>query len=108
MPTRRPWSEALIWTTALKDGAISDEAQDVLGIVEGAYAAYSPSHTGLHLYFLLPQGFVFDRDEYYINNRNSGMEIYLPGVTRHFLTLPRGVGIWWSVLSSCRCSLRSI
>lgn len=71
----------------VKDGVISGEAQDVLGIAEGAYAEYSPSHTGLHLYFLLPQGFVFDRDEYYINNRNNGMEIYLPGVTRHFLTL---------------------
>ena len=66
---------------------ISDEAQDVLGIVGDAYAEYSPSHTGLHLYFLLPRGFVFDREEYYINNRKNRKEIYLPGVTRHFLTL---------------------
>lgn len=71
----------------VKDDVISGAAQDVLDIVEGAYAEYSPSHTGLHLYFLLPQGFVFDCDEYYINNRNNRMEIYLPGVTRRFLTL---------------------
>ena len=69
------------------DGMISEAARDVLEILPGAYAEFSPSGTGIHGYFRMPEGFVFDRDEYYINNRKNGMEIYLPGVTKHFLTL---------------------
>ena len=71
----------------ITDGRITTSAQAVLDTLPAAYVEYSPSHTGLHLYFLLPDGFTFDRDEYYVNNRKNGMEIYLPGVTRHFLTL---------------------
>ena len=66
---------------------LSDAAQAVLHILPTAYAEYSPSHTGVHLYFTLPQGFEFDRNAYYINNRNAGMEIYLPGATKHFMTV---------------------
>lgn len=69
------------------DGVISEAAQDVLYLFSDAYVEFSPSGTGLHGYFLLPEGIAFDRDEYYINNRKNKMEIYLPGVTKHFLTL---------------------
>ena len=73
------------------DGVISEAAQDVLYLFSDAYVEFSPSGTGLHGYFLLPEGTAFDRDEYYINNRKNKMEIYLPGVTKHFLTLTGNV-----------------
>lgn len=69
------------------DGALDERAEQVLSIMPEAWAEYSPSHTGLHLYFVVPDSFVFDRDAYYVNSHKQGMEIYLPGVTSHFMTV---------------------
>lgn len=76
------------------DGVLSEEhssltenAQKVLGILPDAFAELSPSGTGLHLYFVIPDGFAFDRDVYYINNRKMGMEFYAPEATNRFLTV---------------------
>ena len=73
------------------DGVLSDSAQSVLELLPGALAEVSPSETGLHLFFLVPAGFSFDADAYYINNRKKGMEIYLPREKAHFMTLTGAV-----------------
>ncbi len=41
----------------------------------------------MHLFFLVPDGFVFDKDEYYINNRKLGIEVYFADTTNRFLTV---------------------
>ena len=66
---------------------ISDTAQDILDVLPSAYAEYSPSRTGLHLFFTVPDGFAFDRERYFINNRSIGVEIYLPNATKRFMTV---------------------
>ena len=62
-------------------------AQKILSLLPDAYAEISPSGTGLHLFFTVPAGFVFDRGRFYINNRKTGVEIYLPCATKHFMTV---------------------
>src|SRR5699024_4599357 len=51
-----------------------------------AYTEISPSGEGLRILFLAP-GFRYDDNEYYINNRNNGLEIYLPGMTNKYVTV---------------------
>ena len=67
--------------------SLSENAQKVLSMFPNAVVELSPSRTGLHLFFIVPEGFSFDRDEYYINNRNLGIEVYFPEITNRFLTL---------------------
>ena len=69
------------------DGKLSDNAEAVLRMLPEAFVELSPSGHGLHLYFRIPEGFRFDREDYYINNRTNGMEIYLAGETRRFITV---------------------
>lgn len=69
------------------EGILSAQAEAVLRMLPEAFAELSPSGHGLHLYFLVPEDFRFDRDEYYINNRKNGMEIYLPDLTQRFMTV---------------------
>ena len=75
----------------LTDDILSDAAKAVLGILPGALAEVSPSETGLHLFFQIPDGFSFNTDVYYINNRKQKMEIYLPREKAHFMTLTGAV-----------------
>jgi len=70
-----------------EEGELSGTAKEVLAMLPDAFAEYSPSRRGLHLYFIVPEEFIFDADEYYINSRKHGLEIYLPGATKHFLTV---------------------
>lgn len=67
--------------------ALSDLAVEALNALPSAFAEISPSGTGLHLFFTVPSGLTFDRETYFINNRKNGVEIYLPGTTKHFMTL---------------------
>ena len=71
----------------LENNKLSTLAKQVLDILPGAFAEKSPSGTGLHLMFLLPEGFTFDKSRYYINNRSVHMEFYIPGSTNRFLTV---------------------
>ena len=75
----------------ITDGILSDAAQEIIDTFPDAYVEYSPSHMGLHLFFTVPEGFVFDRNRYFINNRNVGVEIYLPNATKHFITVTADV-----------------
>ena len=68
-----------------ENGQLSELAEDVLERMN-AYVEKSPSGTGLHLLFLAP-GFKFDRQRYYINRRDLGLEVYVSGATNRFVTL---------------------
>ena len=70
-----------------KDGTLTEKAQKALDLLPEAWAEISPSGTGLHLYFLIPEGYVFDSDLYYVNNRKVGMENYFPGCSNRFITV---------------------
>ena len=69
----------------MKDGKLSSLAADIVETMD-AYTEISPSGEGLRILFLAP-GFRYDDNEYYINNRNNGLEIYLPGMTNKYVTV---------------------
>ena len=71
----------------IEDGVVKESALAALDMLPNAIVEISPSGTGLHQFFLVPDGFVFGKDIYYVNNRKGGKEIYLPGVTNHFMTV---------------------
>ena len=70
-----------------EDGSLNDVAASILGIYKDAYFEKSPSGTGLRGFFFLTPDFVYDKTEYYINNRKHGLEVYLPGTTNRFVTV---------------------
>lgn len=74
------------------DGCISEHqpsalAEQVLDMLPDACAKLSPSGTGLHMMFLLPENFTFDKSCYFINNRSVHMEFYIAVSTNRFLTI---------------------
>ena len=69
----------------MKGGKLSDMAADIVETMD-AYTEISPSGEGLRILFLAP-GFRYDTEKYYINNQKSGLEIYLPGMTRKYVTV---------------------
>ena len=75
----------------LEHSKLSELATQVLNMLPSAFAEKSPSGTGLHLMFLLPDGFTFDKSRYYINSRSVHMEFYIPGSTNRFLTVTGNV-----------------
>lgn len=62
----------------------SPMAADILRIMQ-TYSEISPSGEGLRLFFTVPQGFRFDKLRYYI--QYGGLEVYIPGMTRRYLTI---------------------
>jgi len=70
-----------------KDGSLNDVAASILGIFSDAYFEKSPSGTGLRGFFRLSPDFAYDKTVYYINNRQHGLEVYLPGTTNRFVTV---------------------
>ena len=70
-----------------EDGSLNDVAASILGIFSDAYFERSPSGTGLRGFFRLSPDFAYDKTVYYINNRQHGLEVYLPGVTNRFVTV---------------------
>src|SRR5699024_1856197 len=67
-------------------GELNDSAKVVIHYFPNTYIAKSPSGKGLHSYFKISD-FQFDRTKYYINNRKRGIEVYIAGATKRFLTL---------------------
>ena len=74
-----------------EDGSLTDTALAVMALFPDAWVEYSPSGTGLHVYFLIPEGYVYDKEEYYINCNKYGLEMYIAGETSHFLTMTGNV-----------------
>lgn len=60
-------------------------------MLANTWVEYSPSGHGLHQFFVVPEGFVFDAEEYYVNNRKVKMENYFPGSTNRFMTVTGNV-----------------
>ena len=71
------------------NGTISDMAQDIIEILD-SYTEISPSGTGLRI-IAKASGFKFDKSLYYINKCDIGLEIYIAGATRKFLTVTGNV-----------------
>lgn len=66
------------------EGNPSEMAADIISIM-GSYTEISPSGTGIHIYFTVPQGFSYDKEKYYI--KHDSIECYVPGMTARFLTV---------------------
>lgn len=67
------------------NGKLDARGQDIVDTLD-SYTELSPSGNGIHI-FILADGFAYDSEHYYINNRNTHMEVYAPDVTGKFLTL---------------------
>lgn len=73
----------------LHDGKLSDLAQDVVDTLD-TYTEVSPSGHGVRLIGFV-DNFDYDKNRYYINNRKTGLEVYVPGCTNRFLTITGSV-----------------
>lgn len=68
-----------------ENGELSPMARDIVKRMD-SYTERSPSGRGIRIIFKAPR-FEYDRDKYYINNRNNGLEVYIAGCTRRFVTI---------------------
>lgn len=66
-------------------GELSDMAKDIITKM-GSYTETSPSGTGIHIIFTT-HDFLFDKEAYYINNQKIGLEVYIAGATKKFITI---------------------
>ena len=73
----------------IKDGKLSSMAADIVNTMD-AYTEISPSGEGIRILFLAP-GFKYDNAKYYIKNSKNGLEIYIAGMTRRYLTITGNV-----------------
>lgn len=69
----------------IKDGKLSDMASDIIEIM-GSYTEISPSGEGIRIIFMI-EGFSYDKERYYINNHKKGLEVYIAGATKKFVTI---------------------
>ena len=68
-----------------KTGEISEMAQEIIDFC-GSYTEISPSKTGIRIIFKTNLS-EYDKNEYYTNNRNFGLEIYVSDKTNKFVTI---------------------
>ena len=71
-------------------GLLKSWAQDTVDQFDGCYKEKTPSGKGLRIVFLAAD-FIFDKAQYYINNRKLGLEVYVAGATNRFVTLTGNV-----------------
>lgn len=69
----------------VKNGKANDFAQKIIDYFQ-SYTEYSPSGTGIRIIFKTDIKSI-DKSQYYINNHNLGLEIYIEGSTSKFVTL---------------------
>jgi putative DNA primase/helicase len=67
------------------DGKLLSWAQEIVDRFKVTYIEISPSGEGIRIFCLLPSGFVYDTQTYYIKKGN--IEVYIPGHTNRFLTI---------------------
>ena len=70
-----------------EDGSLNDVAVSVLEYFPDTYFERSPSRTGLRAFFRLSPDFAYDKSLYYVNNRKTGLEVYMPNTTNRFVTI---------------------
>ena len=72
------------------DGCVTNEKPNAMAMaiiaLMNSPAELSPSGTGVHIY-CKASGFVYDKAKYYINNQKRGIEVYVAGATKKFLTV---------------------
>ena len=73
----------------LTNGVPSELAKDIMTTMD-TYTEISPSGEGLRLLFWAP-GFRYDTVRYYINNRKLGLEVYIAGATKKYVTVTGNV-----------------
>ena len=71
------------------DGVPSELARDIIQTMKG-YTELSPSGTGIRILFWAP-GFRYDTERYYINNQKRGLEVYIAGCTKKYVTVTGNV-----------------
>jgi putative DNA primase/helicase len=69
----------------VEDGVPNEIATDIINTMQ-SYTELSPSGTGVRIIFKVDD-FNFDKNTYYIHNSKIGLEIYVSGATRKFVTL---------------------
>ena len=67
-----------------ENGNISEMARDIIDFCQ-SYTEYSPSKTGIRIIFKTQTK--IEKSEYYINNANLGLEIYISNNTNKFVTI---------------------
>ena len=67
--------------------ALTEMAHDIVGMMQGAYMEYSPSGRGVRILCLVPDGFVYDKGTFLINNQQRGLEIYVAGATGKYVSV---------------------
>jgi len=68
-----------------ENGALSAMALDIIGIM-GSYWETSPSGHGVRILFNAT-GFQYDKERYYINRQQLGLEVYIAGCTNKYVTV---------------------
>lgn len=69
----------------IEDGKIQPWAQQIIDRFRSTYIEISPSGTGIHIFCLIPDGFIYDKTVYFI--KKGDIEVYIPGHTNRFLTM---------------------
>jgi len=72
------------------DDSLSEPAKSIAALFKGCYIEKSPSGTGLRILFKA-SGFKYNVQKYYINNAKIGVEIYVSGVTKKYVTVTGNV-----------------
>ena len=70
-------------------GYYSGAASEIVSLMH-SYTEYSPSGYGLHILFRA-DGFQYDTKHYYIMNHKVGLEVYVAGATKKYVTLTGNV-----------------
>ena len=66
-------------------GQYSQAASDIVSLMH-SYTELSPSGRGLHILFRA-DSFRYDTDRYYIMNHKAGIEVYVAGATKKYVTV---------------------
>lgn len=69
----------------LEGNTLSETAADIINLMH-SYTEISPGGDGIHILFRAP-GFKYDSDQYYIMNRSAGIEVYVAGATKKYVTV---------------------
>lgn len=89
-----------VWCAVDIDHCFAESRLSSLGIdivdTMHSYTEVSPSGEGIRIIFKA-QGFTFDKDAYYTNNKKLGLEIYVAGCTKKYVTLTGQVMQNWPI-----------
>ncbi|MDP4120710.1 MAG: phage/plasmid primase, P4 family [Bacillota bacterium] len=73
----------------VNDGKLSEMAQDIIDTMN-TYTEYSPSGEGIRILFTV-KDLNYNKTDYYINKQNIGLEVYVAGVTKKYVTVTGNV-----------------